>query len=318
MYYNHNIRTSLQEWKNRLYRATYEQFGHQLKYCINNLENNRLLFSLIQDATLKYPYTEKQLQQIVDEQEYSRPNMSFQNEVHHTSYCYQILKYFVKIGETYSLHTLTIFYRRDYEETKKNIIEEYLTPIFYYLHDKLDKSNSVVYLLEKYKKRTEWFTHSQLMSKYSTADKSYEQIFEDDLRLFLFDQGIDYPFSTPKSTSGRADIIGSIDTDDPLVIEIKIFDRDKGYGKNRIIEGFSQIIKYTNDYNKDIGYLVVFNTDKAEIDIVLNEKSNIFPPVINFNNKTYFIIIVNISTGIPASKIGTTEVISISENELTK
>ena len=97
MYYNHNIRTSLQEWKNRLYRATYEQFGHQLKYCINNLENNRLLFSLIQDATLQYPYTEEQLQQIVDEQEYSRPNMSFQNEVHHAGYCYQILKYFVKI-----------------------------------------------------------------------------------------------------------------------------------------------------------------------------------------------------------------------------
>ncbi len=32
MYYNHNLRTQLQEWKNRLYRATYEQFGHQLKY----------------------------------------------------------------------------------------------------------------------------------------------------------------------------------------------------------------------------------------------------------------------------------------------
>jgi hypothetical protein len=318
MYYNHNIRTNLQEWKNRLYRATYEQFGHQLKYCINNLENNRLLSSLIQDTTLKYPYTEEQLQQIVDEQEYGRPDMSFQNEIHHTSYCYQILKYFFKIGETYNLHTLTIFYGRDFEDIKKNIIEEYLTPIFYYLHDKLDKSNSVVYLLEKYKKRTEWFTFSQLLNKYSAADKSYEQIFEDDLRLFLFDQGIDYPFSTPKSTSGRADIIGSIDTDDPLVIEIKIFDREKGYGKNRVIEGFSQIIKYANDYHKDVGYLVVFNTDKAEIDIVLNEKSNIFPPVVNFNNKTYFIIVVNISNGISASKIGTTEVITISENELTK
>lgn len=318
MYYNHNIRASLQEWKNRLYRATYEQFGHQLKYCINNLENSRLLKSLLQDAMLKYPYTEKQLQQIVDGQEYSRPNMSFSDEIQHTSYCFQILKHFIKIANTYNLHSLTAFYGRDFEDTKRNIIEEYITPIFYYLHDKLDKSNSVVFLLEKYKKRTEWFTYNQLLNKYSLAEKNYEQIFEDDLRLFLFDQGIDYPFSTPKSTSGRADIIGSIDTDDPLVIEIKIFDREKGYGKNRITEGFSQIIKYTNDYHKDTGYLVVFNIDKAEIDIALNEKSNIFPPSITTNNRTYFVIVINIYTGISASKIGTTEIITIHEDDLTK
>jgi hypothetical protein len=156
------------------------------------------------------------------------------------------------------------------------------------------------------------------LDKYLTAEKSYEQIFEDDLRLFLFDQGIDYPFSTPKSTSGRADIIGAIDTNDPLVIEIKIFDREKGYHKNRVSEGFSQIIKYTNDYHKDIGYLVVFNIDKAEIDIDLAEKSHIFPPMINFNNKTYFIVVININTGVSASKIGKTEVITITEAELTK
>lgn len=156
------------------------------------------------------------------------------------------------------------------------------------------------------------------MNKYSIAVKNYEQIFEDDLRLFLFDQGIDYPFSTPKSTSGRGDIIGSIDTNDPLIIEIKIFDRKKNYGKQRIIEGFSQILKYTNDYNKDIGYLVIFNADNAEIDFVLNENTKIFPPMVLFNNRTYFLIVINLYTGVSASKIGTTESIVITENELTK
>ena len=94
-------------------------------------------------------------------------------------------------------------------------------------------------MLEKYKRRTEWFTFSNLLEKYSTADKNYEQIFEDDLRLFLFDQGIDYPFSTPKSTSGRGDIIGSIDTNDPLIIEIKIFDRERGTMVSKeLLKGF--------------------------------------------------------------------------------
>jgi hypothetical protein len=318
MYYNHNLRTSLQEWKNRLYKAPYEQLGHQLKYCIGNIESSKILNGFLTEAILKYPYSEEQLKNIVDAREYGRPDMAFENEIQHASYCYQMLKHFIKICNSYNLHQFTIFIGRDFEDTKKSMIEEYITPIFYYFHDKLDRSNSVVYLLEKYKRRTEWFTFNPLLEKYLNATKNYEQIFEDDLRLFLFDQGIDYPFSTPKSTSGRGDIIGAIDTEDPIVIEIKIFDREKGYGKNRITEGFSQIIKYANDYHKDTGYLVIFNVDKAELDFVLTEKNNIFPPMVVFNNKTYFLIVINLYNGISASKIGATEVISINQNELTK
>ncbi|WP_202925390.1 hypothetical protein [Mucilaginibacter sp. 14171R-50] len=317
MYYNHNIRTSLQEWKGRLYKATNEQFGHQLKYCINNIEKNKLLFSLISDSIIQYPFSQEQLKEMGDN-DYGAPDLSFEDEVQHASYCYQFLKYFIQEYKDYNLHHYTNFHGGNFEETKKNVIEELITPLFYYLHDKLDKSNSIVYLLEKYKRRTEWFTYKDLLKEYQNATKSYEQIFEDDLRLFLFDQGIDYPFSTPKSTSGRGDIIGAIETDDPLIIEIKVLDKDKSYGKQRVIDGFSQIIKYTNDYSKDLGYLVIFNTDNIEIEFVLNEKNNLFPPMISFNNKTYFIVVINLHTGISASKIGTTEVLTINETELTK
>ncbi len=317
MYYNHNLRTSLQEWKGRLYKSNNTQFGHQLKYCLNNVEKNKLLFGLLNAAITKYSYTKELLEQIVDSN-YGRPEPFFENEMQHASYSYQLLNYYIEKCKSYNLHQFTIFHGRDFEDKKAKIIEELITPLFYYLHDHLDKSNSVIYLLEKYKRRTEWFTYHNLMEKYNTADKNFEQIFEDDLRLFLFDQGIDYPYSTPKSTSGRGDIIGSIDTEDPLVVEIKILDKEKKYGKKRIKEGFSQIIKYTNDYNKDIGYLVIFNVDNTEIDLVLSEKNNIFPPMINFNNKTYFIVVVNLYNGVSASKIGTTEVVTIKEEELTK
>lgn len=318
MYYNHNLRTNLQEWKSRLYRATYEQFGHQVKYCLSNIESNKVLSGLIQESVRLYPYDGETLKSASDELETGHLEMNFVNDTQHASFCYQILKYIIELDKTYNLHMLTFFARRDFEDTRKDIVEGYFSPIFYYLHDKLDKSNSTIYLLEKYKRRTEWFTAQQLLETYNSSGKNYEQIFEDDLRLFLFDQGIDYPFSTPKSTSGRGDIIGSIDTNNPLIIEVKIFDRRKGYGKNRIIEGFSQIIKYTNDYNKDVGYLVVFNADTAEIDFSLNDKSNIFPPMIIFNNKSYFLISININRDVSASKIGKTEAIVINEDELTK
>jgi hypothetical protein len=148
-----------------------------------------------------------------------------------------------------------------YERGISLFVHDFILPITNYLHDKLNKSSSTMYLLEKYKKRTEWFNKNILFEKYKSAEKEYEQIFEDDLRLFLFDQGIDYPFSTPKSTSGRADLIGAIDTSDPLIIEIKIFDRGKKYEINRIVKGLTQIKDYTNDYNKDFGYLVIFNLE---------------------------------------------------------
>lgn len=138
------------------------------------------------------------------------------------------------------------------------------------------------------------------------------------MRLFLFDQGIDYPFSTPTSASGRADIIGEIETDDPLVVEIKIFDRSKSYGKERIKDGFNQIVKYANDYNKDVGYLVIFNMDKAELNFNFTDNSNIFPPSIQFNNKIFYFVVINSANNETASKSGTIQEIEITEKELTK
>ncbi len=314
MYYNHNLRTSLQEWKVRLVKANVEHYASQLKFLINNLENNKLLFGLIQESIMKYSYpnSDEYFENILKSD--FKPEINFENQMHRASLSYQLLKYAIMESKSYSLFG---YYGGSFDVAKEKSIEFFITPIIYYLHDKLDESNSILFLLEKYKKRTEWFTYIELKAKYETAIKSYEEIFENDLRLFLFDQGIDYPFSTPKSTSGRADIIGSIETDNPIVIEIKIFDKEKNYGKNRIIDGFSQIIKYTNDYNKEIGYLIVFNMNNLEIEFELNDKNNNFPPMIHFSNKTYFIIIVNLFNDVSASKQGKTEKVTINENELT-
>ena len=195
-------------------------------------------------------------------------------------------------------------------------MENYFVPIFNYLNDKLDNSNSVIYLLEKYKSRVEWFTRDELFNYYSNAEKSFEEILEKDLRLFLFDQGIDYPFSTPKSASGRADIVGEIDTDDPIVIEIKIFDKEKRYDKNRIKEGFNQIVKYTNDYNKNVGYLVIFNMNQVEINFKFGSDTKMFPPAIHFNNQIFYFIVINCNNTLSASKLGSIEQVDVTEAEI--
>jgi len=317
IYSNHNLRTNLQEWKNRLYRSTYQNFGHQLKYVLNNIDNNRQLSALISDAVNNYPISEDDLKKYYEQIDRSGDGVGFESEVDQASYCYLILNYIIQKLKDYNVHHYNIILGHDFEEIKTKIIEEYISPIIYYLHDKLDESNSTIFLLEKYKKRTEWFTKHNLIKLYNSVSKSYEKIFEDDLRLFLFDQGIDYPFSTPLTSSGRVDIIGEIETDDPLIIEIKIFDEEKNYGKNRIREGFTQIVKYANDYNKDVGFLIIFNMDNAELNFKIND-DKAFPPSILFNNKKFYFIVVNCSESTSASKIGALKEVEITVDDLTK
>lgn len=317
MYYNHNLRTSLQEWKNRLYRAPYKEFGNQLKYFVNNLDGQKLLSSILTEAYMQYAVEDSKIEEFIAHAERGSER-DYINEIEHAAYCYQKLKY---LGRQYgypTIQNLTIFIGHGFDETKGKIIEQLIAPIIYFLHDRLEKSNSTIYLLEKYKKRTEWFTKQILVSQYRQATKSYEQIFEDDLRLFLFDQGIDYPFSTPKSNSGRADIVGAIDTNDPLIIEVKFLDKERGYGKTKVRDGFNQIVKYTNDYNKDFGYLVIFNLDNIEVDFKLSDSKKIFPPMLTFGNRTYFLIVINLYSGETASKQGQVESMEITEDDLVK
>uniref|UniRef100_UPI001FA79596 hypothetical protein n=1 Tax=Pontibacter vulgaris TaxID=2905679 RepID=UPI001FA79596 len=197
-----------------------------------------------------------------------------------------------------------------------SFVHNFIDPIVHYLHDSIEEKSFVLYLLEKYKKRTEWFKADILTKAYKEASANYEQLFEDDLRLFLFEQGIDYPFSTPKSRSGRADVVGMLDTQDPLVVEVKIYDSEKGYKKKRIIDGFKQIVEYTNNYNKTTGYLVVYNLDQIEIQIKTEATDQQFPQRVLFNNKVYYIIFVNLTYDVSASKLGTQKVEVIQEAEL--
>ncbi|MFC0320751.1 hypothetical protein [Olivibacter oleidegradans] len=316
-YANHNLRTNLQEWKSRLYKASYQQFGQQLKHLFNNIDNSPQLFGVISEIISKFPYTDGELEEKGNQRRGNR-NSFFDSEAEQASFSYQLVKYYFKSLNNYNLHNYTIpaIYGRDFEATKDNIVEDFISPILNHLHDRLDKSSATIFLLEKYKKRTEWFTRQELNKAYKSANNNYEQIFEDNLRLFLFDQGIDYPFSTPLSSSGRADIVGEIETDDPLIVEIKIFDREKHYGKDRIKKGFSQIVKYANDYHKDAGYLVIFNMENVELNFKFGDNKN-FPTAFVFNGKTFYFIVINCDREESASKIGTLKEVTITAEELT-
>lgn len=314
MYQNHNLRSQLQEFRNRLFKSNFQQVNVNFNFFFDKIHSINKLNSIIKILNVKYSFTEKEIEKIFENYYSKIENLKFENEEHHIGLIYGLLSHIRKNGQITNF-IWSIGSGREGNERLQSVFENFVDPFVNYLHDQLDEDNTILYLLEKYKKRTEWFTKNMLLEKYNKATKSYEQILEDDLRMFLFEQGIEYPFSTPKSASGRADTVANLDTEEPLVLEIKIFDSNKNYKINRIKEGFAQIVKYSNDYNKNIGYLIIFNIDNIEIEYKFENLNNFFPSLIEFNNKFYYIITVNLNYEKSASK-SDLNVLTVTEKDL--
>lgn len=325
MYITANLRNNIQEWRNRLCNAPYTQINRQLDSFVLNLENKSiikgiLLELLAQANSLEHHPFDKCRNALTSNLLCSIfENKRFSDNAERAMYHYSLIKVLQEDDIPLYMIPAIVSGKVQTYDVPKIFVEKYVDPLVYYIYDELDEGSSVLYLLEKYKKRCEWFEKDTLRNLYDKSVGHQERVLDKDLRQFLFEQGIDYPFSTPSSPSGAADVVGILQTDDPLVLEVKIFDSSKNYGKNRVYDGFRQIVSYSNDYNKPVGYLLIFNMDKLEINLVTKENDKNWPIKVVFASKTYFIIFVNIPPcdTESASKRGKIEKITITEEELT-
>lgn len=313
MYYNHNLRINLKEWRNRVMKSNHEQFNNTHKYFFDKIQNTPALLAILSESS--YVPAETVFLQL-DTNQFDC--LTFEHEEEEAVYKFHLIKYFLSESGTNPQSLLWEFCTASNNDDKViEYVELMIDPIINYLNDLLDESSSILFLLEKYKLRSEWFFKERLNELYTSNSKTGENKLEDDLRLFLFDQGIDFPFSTPLSASGRADVVSMLHTEDPLVLEIKITDEKKKYGTGRIKGGFAQVVKYADDYHKNIGYLVVFNFDAVKFELTGTEKDNTWPQRVNFRDKVFYFIFVDLHIGESASKTGTLKKKTISVSELT-
>lgn len=326
MYITHDLRTNLKEWRDRLYNTHQDQIDDELNAFwtkINKIPPIRsILLELDSQANTLSPNLFKEYQQAMDKLDTSAHillDRRFKDDRDRIIKNYIFLKVLYEQPIEKFVQFIMKYCQKAGSERHHNFVKMYVDPLINYVYDQLNEGSAVLYLLEKYKKRCEWFYKENLWNLYEKSGGTQEKVLDHDLRKFLFDQGIDYPFATPSSPSGEADVIGLLHTDDPLVLEVKIFDRKKNYGKDRIIDGFRQIVSYSNDYNKPIGYLLVFNMDVAEVDIVTKQNDNRWPSRVVLAGKTYFIIFVNIPplNTETASKRGKIDKVVLREEELT-
>ena len=301
MLYLRNLRVRLQERRNRLYRTDSITYDAELRYFLQFLAENTYIRSLLAtlDANTSVDF-EQWTAELSDMREMQFP----QNEEGRAKVCYGILKrcvndklddYTIEWARRFSFETNLAAMLRD-------LTEAVVDPVVNFLHDRIDDEGNVLYLIERFKLKVEWFRRKELFRLYQNDTSIGEASLDQELRASLFEGGIDYPFSQPSSPSGKADVVALLDTDDPLVLEVKVFDPDNSKGKKHLRQGFHQVLRYANDYNQSLGYLVIFNCSDRQLVISPEEPSEAdFPPRITHGGKTFFVIPVNIHPGTPSA-----------------
>lgn len=137
---------------------------------------------------------------------------------------------------------------------------DFVRPIVDYIINLTTNENAIMYFIERYKERAELFHTVKI------DDKTNEYDLQEDLALFLYDNGLTF-YQEAKKGNGRldfmVDIIGgehygcAIECNDkPYVIEVKYF-RDN----QQIKDGICQLNRYINR-TKAYGCLLVY-VDKA-------------------------------------------------------
>ena len=294
MFYLHNLRVRLQERRNRLYKTDFITYDSELRYLLQFLDENTFIRSLLAvlDAN-----TSVKFEEWISEFSVDRTPEFPKNEEGRAKVCYGILRMCVDDKQSYG----TLDWARhfslesNFSASLRDLTEAVVDPFVNFLHDRIDDGGNVLYLIERFKLKAEWFRRKELYLLYQKDTSVGEACLDQELRASLFEGGIDYPFSQPSSPSGKADIIALLGSDDPLVLEVKVFDPDLSKGKSHLRQGFHQVLRYANDYNQNLGYLVIFNCSDRQLVISSADAAGAgFPPRITYGGKIFFVIPVDI------------------------
>ena len=294
MFYPHQIRVRIQDRKTRLYRCGGTNFLSELQYFLDFLHDNHYTRALL---TTVEANTSVDVEEWIRDCHLRRIRSFPDTEEGRAKVCYGFLKRYVSEQNPNTRQSLTevITSRYKVDDMIRDINELAVEPLVNFIHDQIDDSGNVLYLIERFKLKCEWFRRDELYSLYTKDTRNGESNLDQALRAGLFDGGIDYPFSEPSSPSGRADVVALLESDDPLVLEVKVFDPGLSRSTGHIRQGFQQVQRYAQDYNQSVGYLVIFNCSDKQLVISPDSPSETdFPPRISYGGKTFFVISIDV------------------------
>ena len=234
------------------------------------------------------------------------PHLAFPSrEDERAEICYRILKIGVAAQNPLAqyLRWGRWFGRRQTsDQLLRQCTEGIIKPLIDFLCDRIDDEQNLFHVIERFKLKCEWFRREELYAKYSSNPRNAETDLTNELRASLFDAGIDFPFSEPESPSGKADTVALAGTSSPLVLEAKVYDPGMGKHTRNLRQGFHQVLRYAEDYQSNVGYLVIFNCSDHELVIAPEAGTEPQYPVrIDDGGKTFFVITINLNPSRPSA-----------------
>lgn len=197
----------------------------------------------------------------------------------------------------------------------RQFAERILRPLFDYLDERIGGESSTLYTLERYIRCVEWFERDDLYQRYQADRQNGEEVYNRHLRKFLFSEGINMPFTQTKSASGLSDVLTDLDTEDPFVGEIKLFDADN-HGKRELATGMNQAVQYAQDWTKNTGYLVIINLSGRPLELPTDGPKSTWPSYLDFSGTRVYLVVVRALPTPTASQQGKPKPVTVTRDDL--
>jgi hypothetical protein len=286
-----DLRVRLRDRRNRLYKTGYHDFGNELDRFLAWMESTAYIAAILREIETAAVDYDAWREKARTNQSVSLPAA----EIERAHICLEICRH----GDTYVLMRGLSSSNR-FDDTNRESVEALVDPLVNFIEDRIDDGNAILALLLRYRRRAEWFDQARLHEAAKADTAKSEDALDADLRRFLLDSGIDFPFSQPESPSGKADVVAGLGGDDPLALEIKLFDPSASKDRVYVRKGFSQAYSYASDYGLPAGYLVVFNLHEDPLVFETGSPAGQVPAV-RVGEKTIFLIPIRTSPGTPSA-----------------
>jgi len=313
--YIQNLRYKLQKRVRRLNSTEYGVFHFSLKQFWGFLQNYPIFMGILEDIEQRYRSMEAEAEKIVRDKQ----ARVFDNELENAAVSYFVIKRCVESDTQMVEASVGFIYGRDtnFNDQLEHFKSLFLEPLYEYLDEQLDDQRATLALLRRYKHKCEWFQREHLFSLWESDTTRGEKRLALHLYEYLHDQGLDFVIE-PSSVSGEVDLVAAQKSDEPLIADAKIFNPEKGRGKEYIAKGFNQIYRYTLDYNEPFGYLIIYKTCEEDLRFALSQQAQSTPFVVH-NNKTIFMLTIDIFPyPTSASKRGVLKTVEITETDLVR
>jgi hypothetical protein len=281
--FEHDLRVQLAERRNRLYRADFRIWENEAKLMLEWMRSEPYLAAMMVEIEAAP----------VDFQNWLSTGGLGHHGVHFPDNDRDRAKVCLALFEALDAPGARRAFSgaQNFNDQLRDFVEGAIDPLVHYLEDRIEDGGSVLGILGRYKRRTEWFHQSDLHARYEADTTHGEQVLDAHLREYLVDHGIDFPFSQPRSPSGEADVV-SLGSDEPLALEIKLFLPDAGKDRAYIRQGFAQAYRYAADYHLPAGYLVTFNLTDGLL-VFGSDHPERWPASITVGDRTVFCVTVD-------------------------